>query len=217
MNKEIFFDIGSSYLGQQFGLWQPVLDRFLITVNDKDSALQIGLLASSKYKLLTCNLSSATNHNENLIDNLCCENWTLSNKRHINFTELDSHGKIIEVENLISTDPLSKNPDNFNIEQEKNWLQFCKFFLDFLKNLKYYRQDGYMYDRFIKKIKSTPMLDNDYFDHIEQTEIFILKTLYHEWNMDICFDTIENYINTIDPTISNFWQIWVQTRSGNHS
>jgi hypothetical protein len=52
--------------GCHIGLYQPILNRFLLTVNHIRDAQDIALIAASRYPLFLVNLVTADNYNENL-------------------------------------------------------------------------------------------------------------------------------------------------------
>jgi hypothetical protein len=73
VNQKYFF--WGSARPAQFGLYSPVLDRFVI-VDDTDQCLEyVCFLLSSKINLFLVPLNSAPNFTAHLIDNSCCTNW----------------------------------------------------------------------------------------------------------------------------------------------
>lgn len=60
-----------------YGVFQPALDCFLLTLPDRDLAHEICRLASSRFPLFVCSLDRADNYHPTLIDNTCCENWSI--------------------------------------------------------------------------------------------------------------------------------------------
>jgi hypothetical protein len=209
MNTEEFFDWGcpTEYNNIQIGLWQPSLDQFLLVLCDVAMAEQLKLIASPRYDLFVCKLNSADNYFHNLVDNSCCENWTLSNKKDINTSNISLFADPIEVKHLNH----SMN-SNWNIQQEKNWLQMCWFWLKFLNHLKSYHGKWYYYDRFVKKIWPDSSLPRgDYYNNIDTVETHIYKTLYFGQDLNLAHSDIKQFIIDNDATISDIWSQWEST------
>jgi hypothetical protein len=76
------------------GLYQPMLNQFLLTVNNIQHARDIVLIASGRYPLFMVNLVTASNYRKNLIDNLCCENWALPSQQ-IAPTEMENYANFV--------------------------------------------------------------------------------------------------------------------------
>jgi hypothetical protein len=116
--------------GCHIGLYQPLLNRFLLTCDDIEYARDIALIASNRYLLVLVNLVTAENYCDNLIDNLCCENWGLSQ------TQIPAIYMTSYAENILSCDLLVEqqhSPDE--IQEEKQYLQICHHYLDIIRRL----------------------------------------------------------------------------------
>lgn len=109
--------------GCHIGLYQPILNRFLLTVNHIRDAQDIALIAASRYPLFLVNLVTADNYNENLIDNLCCENWSLPNQQ-ITPTKLKLYANFV-----VDAKHLLENPNDLDVSKEKQYLQLCYYYL----------------------------------------------------------------------------------------
>jgi len=59
----------------QFGLYSPILDRFLAVDEKPDCLEYVAFLLSAKINLWIVPLSLAPNFQGNLIDNSCCNSW----------------------------------------------------------------------------------------------------------------------------------------------
>jgi hypothetical protein len=109
--------------GCHIGLYQPLLNQFLLTVNNIQDARDIALIAASRYPLFMVNLVTADNYRENLIDNLCCENWALPS-RQIEPTKLQYYANfVVDAEHLI------ERPSTVDLSEEKQYLQLCCYYL----------------------------------------------------------------------------------------
>lgn len=122
------FDSGypKNFGDPHFGLYQPVLDCFLLTVCDLAQAQEIKMLASSRYSLYVVDLVCAENYAIDLIDNSCCENWTLSNKEMIQ-VGASHHIAVLKSDCLVTT-----NTQDSDVTGEKLYLQ------EILYHVKYY-------------------------------------------------------------------------------
>lgn len=69
----------------QYGLFLPVIGRFVLTHSNLEVLQMVSLLFSGKYTFTLCRLDQATNFNVELIDNTCCLNWTYS-PQHLGYT-----------------------------------------------------------------------------------------------------------------------------------
>jgi hypothetical protein len=211
MQNNQYFDWGMPSTNQehQFGLWEPVLDRFLLVGVDPQNINDLRMIASSRYLLFVCDLSEAANYTPNLLDNSCCENWTLSNKKSIELGKFARHINPVKVEELI----LCHSNIEWNVESEKSWLLFAYHWLKFLKHLKVNSQ-WYFYDRFIKNFIHTSIdKTSDYYDHIENTEKFIIKSLYLGQDIDTVDKEITDFLKSVDPAIHRHWLEWLQNKS----
>jgi hypothetical protein len=210
MDNSEYFRLGypGSDYPTQIALWEPVLDRFLLVLCDHPTVIKnIQMIASSRYLLIECDLSSADNYSPNLIDNSCCEQWTLGNKKDIKTSKHTLHTKPITVEHLIS----SHAEITWDVCTEKSWLQTVWYFLKFLQELKNLQHNWYYYNQFIKKINYTnESQSQDYFDCVDLTETYIFENLYLRRDQDSVCKDIENFIQQINPTIRNRWQQWTQ-------
>ena len=121
------FDIGSPKNpgGCHIGLYQPMLNRFLLTVNNIRDAQDIALITINRYPLFLVNLVTADNYNENLIDNLCCENWSLPSQQ-VSPTRLVNYATLYAI---VDAEHLSENPSVLDLSEEKQYLQLCCHYL----------------------------------------------------------------------------------------
>jgi len=111
--------------GCHIGLYQPILNRFLLTVNNIRDAQDIALIAASRYPLFLVNLVTADNYSENLIDNLCCQNWSLPSQQ-IAPTRLVYYANLFAV---VDAEHLLENPSDVDLSKEKQYLQLCCYYL----------------------------------------------------------------------------------------
>lgn len=116
------------------GLYHPVYNCFLIVLPDYTSiGAQLTAILSSRYLLQPVQLDTADNYYHNIIDNTVCENWTISNLAEISSADLILRLQVVKALKLIPTLPRDLVVP---IEQEKNWAQFCLFWLRFFQHLR---------------------------------------------------------------------------------
>jgi hypothetical protein len=108
----------------QYALYHPIFKCFLILTHTRDLAWQLKSLLSSRYLVGVVCISSAKNYSASMIDNTCCEKWTMSNSppdvRELLLVKSES-----TVENLLPAIPQG----GFDIEKEKKWAQMCLYWL----------------------------------------------------------------------------------------
>jgi hypothetical protein len=131
---QIPFDLGCiqdlSY--PHFALYQPVDDCFLLTVDcDAGQAREIQLLASARYSLFVVDLKTADNYALNLIDNSCCQNWTLGNRSDVAVGAAGTP-QIIAARSLLNIPAME--PD---LQDEKQYLQTVWHYIKYLESVQH--------------------------------------------------------------------------------
>jgi len=124
MNK--YFDIGipKRFGSCHIGLYQPVENRFLLTLCDVQHAQDIALIISGRYPVFLVDMTSAENYCENLIDNLCCMDWSIQPDQVLP-TQIHSYSRIIvEAKKLVYGQ--NQNPE---LAKEQQYLQMIWHFL----------------------------------------------------------------------------------------
>lgn len=112
-----------------FGLYQPVLDCFLLTLCDSRQAREVKLLASARYSLFVIDLTTAQNYTPNIIDNDCCHHWSLTNRDHVHVGQSDAN-RIITAHQL---EPISNiDPD---VGKEQQYLQIVWYYVKYFEKL----------------------------------------------------------------------------------
>lgn len=123
-----------------FGLYNPVLDCFLITVRNLAGAREIQHLASSRYDLYLTDLVPAVNYAPNFIDNKCCHAWSMVNDQPLPLGDRQKLDIVLEVKKLVPV-----HHSDLDIEQEKIWLQVMLYWRSFVRWIK---TDQIHYDRY---------------------------------------------------------------------
>jgi len=89
ITKSKYFFYGSANYNKktdeyvQYGLYDPITDRFVLISQFCDALHKIAMLFSSRLSLRLCRLTTASNFSANLIDNTCCFNWTIKNRDNL--------------------------------------------------------------------------------------------------------------------------------------
>ena len=127
-----------------YGLYEPVLDKFLLVLNSLEHAEMLKYLNGPRYGFHICRLDQASNFQEILIDNECCENWSFTNKATDLFVESALHDldPIMVKEFCTSSDEKV-----WNVIEEKRWLMFCQHVLELLDT-------SYNYNKLFKSLGS---------------------------------------------------------------
>ena len=183
------FDVGSCYGGCHIGLYQPMLNRFFLTVNNIQHAQDIALIASGRYPLFLVNLVTADNYCENLIDNFCCENWKLPDEQIAPTSIVTYANFAVSARHLLSVAAQS------DLSEEKHYLQLCWHYLKLLDKIRDYNLYGWKIKQFMCDIFDfQENRDDDVYVHVQNLKKQIIAELY------LCKDTtstvtsIENII-----------------------
>jgi hypothetical protein len=114
------FDIGypERFGSCHIGLYQPMENKFLLTLCNVQHAQDIALIISGRYPVFLVDLTSAENYCENLIDNLCCTNWSLPAEQVLPTQIPDYSRKIVAAKKLIQNYNL-----NSDLAKEQQYLQ----------------------------------------------------------------------------------------------
>lgn len=142
INSSYFFHgaaVDNPGLYRQYGLYNPMLDCFVLTHSDSTMLQLLSKLFSSRYYLTLCRLDLAQNFNKNLIDNSVCTNWTVGNTDQILFTKIQSFtskeivvSQLKEKTHLVSTEDL--------LIQDLEYLFAAAAWLNLLEHQKYRKQ-----------------------------------------------------------------------------
>ena len=180
------FDIGypTTFGSTHLGLYQPVLDCFLMTLSDRQQAQEIKLLASARYSLFIIDLQSSANYAPNMIDNECCENWTFTNKTDIDVGAPFSASKTIFAKELIKSN--ANDPD---IGYEKAYLQTILYYVKLCLNL--ISSDHYQIDKFINEVMD---LEDSQYQSIKNFVIQTKKILYTNKDLDVIEKNMQTYM-----------------------
>jgi len=121
-----YFDFGGPNLSESchIGLYQPILDCFLLTLSSQKQAQDVVLIASSRYAVTTIDLTSAKNYSPHLIDNLCCENWHVPEQIEIDIS-FDTFCNLHTVTNLVN----KSSPPDCAVLHEKKYLEIVWYYV----------------------------------------------------------------------------------------
>lgn len=129
LDPDQHFEFGKPYFlnrQQHWAFYEPVLGRFLFASDTMDISIlqEIRMLCSSRYNLILCDLQTADNYNIDLIDNLCCENWSITNQ--VDTTNIMTFYSDYNVKTLI---PVDAAPEH-KVLEEKKWIQFVNYWVN---------------------------------------------------------------------------------------
>jgi hypothetical protein len=123
----------------QYGLYNPVLDCFVLVHSDLSMLRLLLKLFSSRYYLILCRLDLAQNFDKNLLDNSVCINWTVENSDQFLFTKIQNFtSKEIEVA-FLKEKTQKVSADDLLI-QDRKYLFAAASWLNLLEHQKYRTQ-----------------------------------------------------------------------------
>jgi hypothetical protein len=180
-----------------YGLYQPVLNCFLIVFPDYDTIIgpQLTAILSSRYLLQPVQLNTADNYTHNIIDNEICENWTISNLSEIPTRSIIAKVTVVPAARLIPTSPVT---GPIQLAKEKQWAQFCLFWLRFINSQCHIPAAGVWIDNLIGNLDIfnifDPLLPENYKHFISTT----MQLLYLGQDVQTTEQAIIDIVNTDD-------------------
>jgi hypothetical protein len=182
------------------GLYQPVLNCFLIVFPDYASVgLQLAAILSSRYVLQPVQLDTADNYVHNIIDNEICEHWTISNLNEISPNEIMSGVNVLLANQLLPTTTVT----SIQIEKEKQWAQFCLFWLRFIRSECQFGAAGLWIDNQIGTLDMfdvfEPMLFPNYQEFVTKT----ISLLYLGQDLEKTEQAILDLVNSTDECLAD--------------
>jgi hypothetical protein len=173
---------------KHWALYEPIFGRFLFISKEQDISLlqEIRMLCSSRYNLWLCDTGTADNYSPKQIDNVCCENWSITNIVPINVLM----AKPIGVETIIPCNTI-KSP---SIQEEKNWIQFVNYWVSWIRDNRYHSRFAWTaIDSFVGEMFGTET-DNELwrFDKLSQK---IRLELYTGLDIESTENKIINWID----------------------
>lgn len=79
-----------------FALYLPALDRFLMVYHDPDIVLELRYLLSGKLNAVVIEVSRADEYHHTILDNTVCLNWTIRNRKNLDFQRSACSDKILD-------------------------------------------------------------------------------------------------------------------------
>jgi hypothetical protein len=116
---------------KHWALYEPASRRFLFSSESQEIAhlQEIRMLCSSRYNLFLCDISTAENYHSNILDNTCCDNWSVTG----GFNESDLFSA--PVYNITTLVPSVHTHIAYSlIQQQKNWIQFVNYWTTWLRH-----------------------------------------------------------------------------------
>lgn len=175
-------------------LYQPVLDRFLLVLDNLAVAREVRMLASGRYALHICDLRSARNYTPNLVDNTVCSQWSLSNPQDISVWR-DFLGEITSVDLCQELGPVQ----NFDTSTEQQWLQILAFFTQVIQRAQR-SQMWYTSQEWLSQVFDDRF--NCVFDRFQQSVQQIKQELYLSRDNQCSVDKVLEIVSS-DPYLSD--------------
>lgn len=191
-----YYDIGypTMFGTCHIGLYQPVFDCFLLTLCNYSEAQVLGLaqevmlIASSRYNLVAVDLTSAENYCPNIIDNECCENWSVPVDN--SFSEIHYHTflKLRSVQTL-----LPSNTKNIDIALEKEYLQTVCYYVKYFSHTLLVKNPSFSIKQLLN---DTLYLQTSTSQAINCLKHTVMKELHLTQDLDLSKTYIESLILT---------------------
>lgn len=128
---------GPDQLPVQYGLFNAVDDRFVLVSSESRVLQWLSFLFSNRYNLSVHRLTTAENWHANIIDNLVCTRWSISDHQLLYFTRANTWNHIYDVTALVDcnheiADGLLKKDIPYIMAAHK-WITNCLIRLDHLQ------------------------------------------------------------------------------------
>jgi len=170
--KYFTYGYSSDLRNSLYGLYQPVLNCFLIVFPDYAGVgPQLAAVLSSRYVLQPLQINTASNYTHNIIDNEICERWTISNLDRILPNEIMTKVNVMFADQLM---PVETSNQLIQIEKEKQWAQFCLFWLRFIRSECQVGATGLWIDNQIGNLDMFDVLEPVLFPNYRE---FVTKTM----------------------------------------
>jgi hypothetical protein len=189
-----------------YGLYQPVLNCFLIVFPDYDSVgPKLTAILSSRYLLQPVRIDVADNYTHNVIDNEICENWAISNFEEIIPNNMITAAiKVIQAKQLLP----SVSARSTQTEKEKQWAQFCLFWLRFIAFDSQFGSAGLWIDHNIGNLDIfnifEPLLSSDYNKFVQKT----MSLLYLGQDLEKTEQAIISLVNNANNGLKDRFNIF---------
>jgi hypothetical protein len=165
---------------------------------------QLAAILSSRYMLQPVQLDTADNYVHNVIDNEICERWTISNLNEISPNEIMTRVNVLLADQLIPTIPMT----SIQIEKEKQWAQFCLFWLRFIRSECQFGAAGLWIDSQIGNLDIfnvfEPVLFPDYREFVTKTMSLLYLGQDLEKTEQAIFDLVNNADNSLQTRVDDF-------------
>ena len=173
--KYFTYGYSTDLRNSMYGLYQPVLNCFLIVFPDYNSVgLQLAAILSSRYLLQPVQIDTASNYTHNVIDNEICERWTISNLDEISPNEIMTRVSVLSADQLVPNTP----DGSIQIEKEKQWAQFCLFWLRFINSERHLSVAGLWIDNQIGNLDIFNVFEPVCFSSYREFVTKIMTLLY---------------------------------------
>ena len=184
-----------------YGLYQPVLNCFLIVFPDYASVgPQLAAILSSRYVLQPVQLNVADNYVHNIIDNEICEHWTISNLDEILPNKIMIGVNVVLADQLI---PVEQSVNSIQIEKEKQWAQFCLFWLRFIRSECQFGAAGLWIDNQIGTLDIFNVFEPLLFPNYQEFVTKTMSLLYLGQDLEKTEQSIMDLVNNTDDCLAD--------------
>jgi hypothetical protein len=199
--KYFSYGYSSDLRNSLYGLYQPVLNCFLIVFPDYASVgPQLAAVLSSRYVLQPLQINTASNYAHNIIDNEVCERWTISNLDRISPNDIMTKVSVMFADQLI---PVETSVQLIQIEKEKQWAQFCLFWLRFIRAECQFGATGLWIDNQIGNLDMFDVLEPVLFSSYREFVTKTMSLLYLGLDLEKTEQAILDLLNNTDDSLVN--------------
>ena len=126
-----YFLSGAYWKGHQYALYDVIADRIVMCFYNKHVLHTLQVILSSRYNLLLCDLTTAPNWEDNLIDNSCCYAWRVTGDDFKIGGQLGKHllADVYSISNLENVQPINEQELIF---QDQELFLFAAIIIEYL-------------------------------------------------------------------------------------
>jgi len=179
----------------QYAIYQPILDRFLLTSGNLDKIFLVSDLLANRYHTLVVELNSAKNYHPNLIDNSCCENWTCQGV--LDLIKPSSFRHPLDISYIASSSIV-----DYPIQEEKSWAEFLYrwvYRIDDISRKCVHNLDQQIFISSMFDLPGSELVE--YIDTINQIKKSSLRILFFANNQEQADQNIKSFFEQCKNTI----------------
>ena len=143
---------GASAHHTMYGIWEPVLDRFLFVADRVDLLQDLVLLNCARFRCFVIEILTARTH-ANILDNTVCLNWTVSPQTRGSVNLTGDQWSVIQDQGLVELGAQTAWP----MAQEHEFFQRAYHILDCVTNIEFHLSPQQVSSSQIQILSAMPM------------------------------------------------------------